>query len=176
MFHESVYIKSCRWLVHMFTAPISFTLTTIQAEEPRLYGGAACRPRTMGRWTQWCLDGNPELHPELPLVLSVSQPSSTWEAVEEDPSQFPYGRDTTAGLRTVAALGKGDGYSEGSFVSNPVRRNTLNYRTQVDEQTDARANAPVLNTRPARVVEERARGAPPGTTIPQKELACPLGC
>ena len=121
-------------------------------------------------------NSTPNSTPDSTLVMSASQPSSTWEGVEEDSSQFPYGRDTTAVLRRVAPVEQGDGNSEGSFVSNPVRWNTLNYRSEVGEQNDAGANAPVPNIRPAGVGEEVAREAPQGTRDPERSLPAPLGC
>jgi len=135
-------------------------------------------PADLGPWADGpngASTATPNSTPNSTLVMSASQPSSTWEGVEEDSSQFPYGRDTTAVLRRVAPVEPGDGNSEGSLPSNPVHRNSLNYRTQVGGQTDAGANAPVPNNRPAGVGEEGAREAPQGTRDPERSLPAPSG-
>ena len=105
-------------------------------------------PADLGPWADGpngASTATPNSTPNSTLVMSASQPSSTWEGVEESSSQFPYGTDRTAVVRRVAPVTSGDGNWERSSPANPVDRNSLNYRDQGGWHTYAGANAPVPN-------------------------------
>ena len=125
----------------------------------------------MGRWTLWCLDGNPELQPELHLGDVGISESPTWEAVEERPWPVPVGTDRTAVVRRLAPVSTGEGNGDRPAPANPIHENRMNYRRPTERwHTDAGSTPPVPNILPAGVAEGVAREAPQRTTALERSF------